>query len=251
MLDPWWSLVPALVMALVHTEIWRLRRLNAIPRSRWLSFAGGTAVAYVFLHLLPEWNAAQRQVSDHLSATAMWDFLSHHVYLLALAGLVTFYGCEHLARRHGAGGEEHSPADQSPDSQSRGMLVLHLTAFILYNLIIGTVLVEQAAESWHELTLYTLAIGLHMIVIDASLRHHHGRDYLRFARWLLAAAILIGTLAALWWQIPPLLIHLLSAFLGGGILLNIIKEELPDERQSRFPSFLCGAIAYGALMVIL
>jgi len=44
----------ALGFMLIHLLIGRLAFLRAIPRSRWLSAAGGVAVAYVFLHVLPE-----------------------------------------------------------------------------------------------------------------------------------------------------------------------------------------------------
>lgn len=49
----------ALAFALVHIFIDRLSFLDTVPRSRWLSFAGGVAVSYVFLHILPELGAHQ------------------------------------------------------------------------------------------------------------------------------------------------------------------------------------------------
>ncbi|HEX8617483.1 MAG TPA: hypothetical protein VF911_07850, partial [Thermoanaerobaculia bacterium] len=48
------SLVAAVALAIVHMTAGGLTFLGAIPRSRWLSGAGGVSVAYVFLHLLPE-----------------------------------------------------------------------------------------------------------------------------------------------------------------------------------------------------
>ncbi|WP_226480697.1 universal stress protein [Natrinema amylolyticum] len=48
----------ALALALVHLFAGRLGFSGPIPRSRWLSFAGGVSVAYVFVHLLPEVGAA-------------------------------------------------------------------------------------------------------------------------------------------------------------------------------------------------
>lgn len=44
----------AAIMATIHIFAGRLRFLDVIPRSRWLSMAGGAAVAYIFVHLLPE-----------------------------------------------------------------------------------------------------------------------------------------------------------------------------------------------------
>lgn len=50
-------------LALVHVVGWRLRLVHRVPRSRWLSLAGGASVAYVFLHLLPELAAGQETLS--------------------------------------------------------------------------------------------------------------------------------------------------------------------------------------------
>jgi hypothetical protein len=42
----------------------------------------------------------------------------------------------------------------------------------------------------------------------------------------------------------------LFSFLSGAIVLNVLKEELPEERKSRFLPFLAGAATYGALLVV-
>jgi len=42
----------------------------------------------------------------------------------------------------------------------------------------------------------------------------------------------------------------LFAFLAGGIVLNVLKEELPEERQSRFWPFAAGAAGYSVLLLI-
>ena len=43
----------------------------------------------------------------------------------------------------------------------------------------------------------------------------------------------------------------LTAFLGGGVVLNMLKEEVPSERQSRFWAFAGGAVGYAALLLAL
>lgn len=40
------------------------------------------------------------------------------------------------------------------------------------------------------------------------------------------------------------------AFLAGGMILNVLKEELPEERESRFTAFLSGAAGYAALLLL-
>ena len=50
---------------------------------------------------------------------------------------------------------------------------------------------------------------------------------------------------------PEGLISVLIAFLGGGIILNAIKEELPDDRESDFLFFLTGVSGYSVLLLSL
>lgn len=49
----------------------------------------------------------------------------------------------------------------------------------------------------------------------------------------------------------PIFIGLLFAFLGGSAMLNILKEELPEERQSRFWAFLIGVAGYSAVLSLI
>ncbi len=43
----------------------------------------------------------------------------------------------------------------------------------------------------------------------------------------------------------------LVAFLAGGVILNVLKEEVPKERQSRFGAFAAGLAAYAAVLLAL
>ena len=51
-------------------------------------------------------------------------------------------------------------------------------------------------------------------------------------------------------EVPPLALAAVTAFLAGGVILNVMKEELPEERQSRFSAFLLGAAGYGLLLLV-
>ncbi len=44
---------------------------------------------------------------------------------------------------------------------------------------------------------------------------------------------------------------MLLALLGGGIILNVLKEELPEQRESRFWAFALGGLGYAALLLTL
>ncbi len=84
------------VLAAVHSTADRLVFLDAIPRSRWLSIAGGVPVANVFVRLLPELAAEQSVVSR--SVPPALPLLEKHVYLIALVGLPIFDGPKRVVR---------------------------------------------------------------------------------------------------------------------------------------------------------
>lgn len=80
------TLASAVVFAAIHLWVDRLSVLDRMPRSRWLSFSGGVAVGYVFLHILPE-------LAKHSGSTE-GESAARSVYLVALIGLAAFYGLE-------------------------------------------------------------------------------------------------------------------------------------------------------------
>lgn len=49
----------------------------------------------------------------------------------------------------------------------------------------------------------------------------------------------------------PLALAAITAFLAGGIVLNVLKEELPEERESRFWAFALGATSYATILLAL
>ena len=92
-------------------------------------------------------------------------------------------------------------------------------------------------------------MGLHLLVTDFGLRDHHRQLYDRLERWLLSSSVVLGGSVGIVFEMPPLLMSVLVAFLGGGIILNVLKEELPEERRSRFSAFVFGGAAYAALLI--
>ena len=231
----------AVGLAAVHLLAGRLWFLDGLPRSRALSFAGGVSVAYVFVHLFPEVQEAGAAIHEsELGPLAL--FAEHHVYLVALTGFVTFYGLERLAQEAGGGREESAP---DPD-----VFWLHIGSFGAYNALVGYLLLHREEAGLTSLLLFFVAMALHFVVNDHGLREHHGALYRRRGRWLLAAAILLGTGVGLVVAVPEGVLAVLFAFLAGGVVLNVIKEELPEERESRFPAFAAGTAGYAALLLI-
>jgi len=100
-----------------------------------------------------------------------------------------------------------------------------------------------------NLALFFVVIALHFVVIDFSLRDHYPSVYHGKGRWLLAVAILAGWAIGVFVTIPDFVMSVAIAFVAGGIILNALKEELPEEKQSRFWPFLFGVGVYATVVV--
>ncbi len=243
--------VGAGVLALVHVIAPRLHFLRGPPRSIWLSVAGGVSVAYVFVHLLPELAVGQRAISGHVAIGA----IERHVYLVALTGLLVFYGLDRLAKRSRTRREGRmvasgrAPSDRVAADASARVFWLHIASFALYNLLIGYLLLHREEQSATSLVFYIVAIALHLLVVDFGLEADHRGLYRKRARWLLAMAIVAGWLMGRWLPVDEAVVAALLAFVGGGVILTVLKEEVPSEQQSRFWSFALGAIVYSALLL--
>ncbi len=241
------ALLAALVLVVVHRFSGKLRFLGVVPRSGWLSAFGGISVAYVFVHLLPELAEGQRALEEVEGAGALVGFLEHHVYLVALVGLALFYYVEKrsLDSRHER--REHTGEDETSSAAFR----LSIASFAAYNVLIGYLLLHGEFEDLRVLALYTVALGVHFVVNDFGLREHHKEGYEHIGRYVISVAVLVGWVLGVLTEIPEAAIAVIIAFIGGGVVLNVLKEELPGERRARFLPFAAGAAAYAGLLQLI
>jgi hypothetical protein len=240
-------LLAAAVMTAVHLTSGRLRFLDVIPRSRWLSMAGGVSVSYVFVHLLPELTAGQEVVRRAISSEALAG-IENHIYIVALIGLVAFYSLERVVRI--SQGRRPSAGSAEGTTTGPGVFALHIASFAVYNILIGYLLLHRIRPGLVSLAFYTVAMALHFLVTDYGLRKDHRRDYDRIGRWALSAALIGGLAAGYLTNLPELWIAILTALLAGGVIPNVLKEELPEERQSRIAPFFLGAFGYAAILLL-
>ncbi len=232
------------VMALSHLFSNKMLFLQGIPRSPWLSMAGGISVAYVFLHILPELSEGQSALEEVSSLVGL-AFLEDHVYIMALLGLAVFYGLERAAK------SRRRPEVGEKSGNSSSIFWLHIASFCVYNALIGYLLLHRIEQDLQSLLFFGFAMTVHFVVNDYGLREDHEEDYDRVGRWVLSAAIFVGWGAGAITEIPEPAIALIFSFLAGGIVLNVLKEELPRERKSRFWAFALGVAAYAALLLVL
>jgi zinc transporter ZupT len=238
----------AIALSLVHLFARNIRSFNTIPRSRWLSFSSGVSVAYVFVHILPDLSKAQetiRQTLDETPVNQSLLFLEHHIYLMALLGISVFYGLERAV----TASRQRNQESGKGDIPEIGIFWLHIGSFAIYNALIGYLLFHREEPGLLSLLFFAIALGLHFIVNDYGLRENHKHTYDKTGRWVLAIAILVGAAIGYGTHIHEAAIALLFAFIAGGIILNIFKEELPEERESHFGSFALGAGIYAVLLL--
>lgn len=209
-------------------------------RSRlWLSAGAGVSVAFVFLHLLPELDEVTDEVEESIGH--LIPLGDRPVLVLALAGLVAFYGLERLGR-----------VSQRPHAgrvaEQRVALVI-LGAFALYYALIGYLVgIERELAS---VALFALAMGVHFLAVDYGLRVHHADTYDRVGRWVLAAAVVCGWAVARTATLPDAAVAVMLSVLAGAVILISLKEELPPNREGRFSAFAGGAALYALLLAAL
>lgn len=269
------AIAGAAILAIVHVVTPWLRFLGGTPRSIWLSIAGGVSVAYVFVHLLPELAEGQQSLSRaveglHRGASpglfgAVRDFVlglgfaERHVYLIALAGLAVFYGLDKLAKRSRARthDSEALPREGHPQEEpgtsdvptSRAVFWIHMVSFGLYNALIGYLLLHREVPGLVSLAFFVVAMALHFLVTDFALNEDHRHRYRTIGRWFLVVALALGVWVGASAQLSKATIAVLVAFLAGGVILNVLKEEVPGERRSRFWAFGAGMAVYAALLL--
>jgi zinc transporter ZupT len=218
----------------------KIERLNRLMKRSWvLSGAGGIAVAYVFVHILPE--LSQHQSTLEGSKKPWLKFLENDAYVAALIGLVLYYGMERAVK---TSGRKHRAAH----IESR-VFWIHTGAFAVYNGLIGYLLDHRLQQkNALNLVVFTFAMGLHFFVNDHTLHEHHREKYDRFGRWLLAGSVLSGWGAGIAADIPKSALALIFAFLSGAILVNVMKEELPHQKESSVWAFFLGAALYTCML---
>ena len=126
---------------------------------------------------------------------------------------------------------------------------LHILSFAIYNLLIGYFSIHLEENSPRGMVAFFVAMALHFLVNDFGLAEYHKAEYRKKGRWVVAGAVALGGIVGWAVQIPEVALYSLMAFVAGGVILNVLKEELPEERESRFSAFLLGAAVYSAVLL--
>lgn len=237
-----YQVLAILLLAATHLFVRRLK-LSQIPRSKWLSLAGGISVAYVFMQLIPELGNFHKAIGDEDVLESLFIF-QKEVYLIALLGLTIFYGLERAAKF-----SEASDRGAGEEKENIHIFWLHIGSFLVYNFLIGYLVVHQEENTLKSLIFFTIAMSFHILVTDYGLSDHYKEVYRKKGRWLTVSALLFGWLTGELTEISEISLGLMFSFIAGGVIMNALKEELPKERESNFWAFLAGVLLYSIVLL--
>lgn len=218
--------------------------LFATRRYAWKSVAGGVGISYAFLVLLPKIAATQETLGAS-SRQGLYAYLEHHAYVVALAGLVIYFGLDVAVERVLV-----MPERRQWKPAVTALVVGHACGLSGYFLLIGFLLVETPGAQPLSLALFTVAMVIHFLAIDHGLRHKYGGLFDRTLRWVFAVATALGAVLAITTEISYEALALLNALFAGMLVIATIKEKIPGTADARFLPFLAGTIAYSVLLLL-
>ena len=224
----YFSGIAALLLTTLHVLFPLLDKKYQRYSSSWVPFTGGIAIGYVFIYLLPK-------LSDFTQIIIAqnpddWEFLHYRLYLVALAALVIYL----ITDLFYINDKEEQP----------WRLKIHAAGFCSYSLLIGIVIANLPRSGVAPIFIISVfALGPHLLGLDHQLRHWHASIFDRYFRWLLALSILTGWIIGAIWELPKSALWYFTAFLAGGIISNVMIEELPDQKNKMLP-FIFGVVVF-------
>ncbi|MBD3318018.1 MAG: hypothetical protein GF344_19720 [Chitinivibrionales bacterium] len=230
------SIVVVIVLAAIHPVSVLLSRRHV--RRRTTSFCAGIALAYVFLHLLPELGRMQQDLLERRGAYPPYPWFREHVYVLAFAGLLLFQVMDVISRKGRSA------------AARRFSYKAEMAFFALYAALIGY-LITGNVELDHPLFLITIALAAHFFGTDLDLAERYEEAFVRHGGYVLAAATLAGMLVALVMEFGETVLMAGFAVLAGALLINTLRTELPEPERVRSMFLLIGAVVYAFLILFI
>jgi hypothetical protein len=164
-----------------------------------------------------------------------------------LLGFVIFFGLERMTWFSRAKPRGRGAQVRTEDFVYR----LNLAGFMAYGGLVSYLMVRNAEYGAPSLILYLIAMGLHFVVVDHSLREEHGDAYDRRGRWLLALMVLLGGLFAKVAVLPEQSVLTLLGLVAGGVISNNTLMELSRQKEGSFSYFSAGAMGYALLLALI
>jgi hypothetical protein len=155
-----------------------------------------------------------------------WEFFQYRLYLYALLGMLLFYFIDR--------------ARVTKPQHAHWLNWLHAIGFCVYGGMLGYLLPNVPRQGYFPYGLVALAFGLHLMGIDHQLRHRHREFFDRYMRWPLGISVIVGWALGVFTDVDKSELAVWSSVLAGGILINVMNQELPEHREGKMSAFLSG-----------
>ena len=221
----------ALILASIHLIFPRFEGSAFSVKFPWVPFTGGVAIGYVYLYLLPKLGDFTATIAA--GSVGRWAFHDYRAYLYSLLGFAGYFLAEQYAHQRAA----------SPKLRT----IMLAGVFFMYNLPVGYTLPKFPLTENLALVVVTVALALHILGNDHQIRAAGAAMFDRYLRWLLAAAVLIGWSAGALLDLPKEMVVLSTAILAGGIIANVMFEEVPRKSAEQRTPFLLGILFFLAV----
>lgn len=218
----------AIIFGAIHIFYDRLHKLLYKEERIAISFGGGMAIAYTFLHLLPELEKGE----EHIGSFA---------HFIALMGFLLFYGLQRFAWK----------VSKNEDSKSSNLLLyIELGFSCFYNFLLIYAIPELFEQNLIFVFLYVVAMGFHLLHTDYSLEEKYHHQFKSWGRYILLATVVFALLIDIFiGSANELVADLLVALLAGSLLFNVFQEELPEPEHTSFVWFIAGVGVYSILLL--
>ena len=191
------------------------------------------AIAYVFVDILPK--LAENDLIIQKMLSGIFPYIERHIYVMALAGFLFFF----------------SVSQSRKLATKTSTFYLSLGSYALFNFLVAYAVVDENNPEVKPLALFTFAIALHYFTNDYALAKEYGEAYGKKEKWILILSLFLGWCAGVWFVLPEAAVAILSAIIGGGVILNVTRHELPKENPHSLGAFLLSALIYTAILLLI
>jgi len=200
----------------------------------WSTAAGGFAVGYVFLLLLPKLTIVGNKGMDKWPDYPMLGLSV--IYLFVLLGFVSYWVIDLL-----------STEDRPGHTYWRRV---QSTSFFLYNVLMGELIATSHDATVFVFSLTVFSIFFHLAGMNHLFHHWHPKYFQTRMRWVMSSGVLIGAMGGYFEIFTGKVIGLATAYMGGAILINVIYYEMPKKRGSNTIPFLSGIMGFLILITL-
>ena len=167
--------------------------------------------------------------------------MESELYFVGLIGVLIFYGIQKVVRK---------AQKNDKTNQARTLFWLQILFFGFYNMLVAYTIISHDVLGV-QAVFYGLAVGLHFVAVAHDLWREYADIYNKVGRYVLAMGIIAGWIMGMTVHLSPLIESIISAFISGAMILNVLKYELPPDDEAHFPTFAIGVISYTTITMSL